>query len=61
MSNLSGIQNLDYYEVWPIADHILCNQANNLPLENWHIDNYANIIMAYDYTFYAETKTLEMA
>ena len=60
MSNFSGIKSLDYYDMWKIADHVLSNQANNLPLSDWELDNYENITIANDYTFYAEVATLEM-
>ena len=60
MSNLSGIKSLDYYDMWKIADHVLSNQANNLPLTEWEIDNYVNITQANDYQFYVESATLEM-
>ena len=59
MSNFSGIQNLDYYNMWRIADHVLSNQANNLPLTQWEIDNYVNITKANDYTFFVEAVTTE--
>ena len=60
MSNFSGIKSLDYYDMWKIADHVLSNQANNLPLTEWELDNYVNIIQATDYTSYVEAGNLEM-
>ena len=59
MKNLTGIENLDYYNVWIIADHVLSSQANNLPLAEWEIDNYVEIMKAYDYSFNADFNTIE--
>ena len=61
MENLSGIKNLDYYHMWEIADHILVNIPNNLPLTQWQIDNLYLIEKANDYTFYIDFVTIEMA
>ena len=60
MSNFSGIKDLDYYNLWKIADHVLSNQANNLPLTDWELDNYDNITIANDFVFLTEAPTLEM-
>jgi len=60
MSILSGIKSLDYFNMWKIGDHVLCNQANNLPLTDWELDNYVNITQANDYQFHLETATIEM-
>jgi len=60
LSNFTGIENLDYFNIWIIADHILSNQGNNIPLAQWEIDNYAEIIKAYDYSFNVEFRTDEM-
>jgi hypothetical protein len=61
MSEFSGIKSLDYYSMYKIADHVWVNQANNLPLTDWEIDNYANITQADDYTAYVEGATLDLA
>jgi hypothetical protein len=60
MSNFSGIKSLDYYDMWKIADHVSGNQANNLPLTEWEIDNYVNITQANDYSFFVEAADMEM-
>jgi hypothetical protein len=60
MSNFSGIKNLDYHGMLQIADHILSNQANNLPLTEWELDNYVEIIKANDYASYARAANMEM-
>ncbi len=60
MTNLTGIENLDYYYLWLITDHILSNQGNNIPLTQWEIDNYAELLKAYDYSFSVDLKTVEM-
>jgi hypothetical protein len=60
MSNFSGIKSLDYYDMWKIADHVLSNQANNLPLTEWEIDNYVNITQADDYVSYVEAANMEL-
>ena len=59
MANYSGIPQLNYYDMWRIADHVLANQGNNLPLIQWEIDNYVNITKANDYSFYVEAVTVE--
>ena len=61
MSHLSGIKRLDYYSVIQITDHIWVNQANNLPLTKWEIDNFVNLTLAGDYWAYFQGATLEMA
>ncbi len=61
MKQNSGIKKLDYYELWQIADHILVNEAHNLPLQNWQVENYDKIMRANDYTFEIDFKTQEMA
>ncbi len=43
-----------------IADHVLSNQANNLPLTEWELDNYVEIIQAIDYVSYAQAANMEM-
>jgi hypothetical protein len=60
MSNFSGLTSLDYYNIWKIADHVLSNQANNLPLTEWELDNYVEIIQAIDYVSYAQAANMEM-
>ncbi len=63
MSLLSGI-NLDnplnYYNMWQIADNILVNEANGLPIQQWEKDNLDEIMIANDYTFYIDFVTVEM-
>jgi len=46
--------------MWKIADHVLGNQANNLPLTEWELDNYVNITQANDYSFFVEAADMEM-
>ena len=60
MSKQSGITSLDYYHMWEIADHILVNEPLALPLLDWELANYNNIMIANDYTFDVDFKTIEM-
>ncbi len=60
MSELSGIENLDYYRMWEIADHILVNEAHGFPLRDWEKENLNEIMIANDYTFYISFATNEM-
>ena len=39
MSNLSGITDLPLYQIGQIADHIVVNEPNGLPITDWQKKN----------------------
>ncbi len=60
MSNLSGIANLSYYDMWEIADHMLVNEAHGLPIPSWIDENRHEINTANDHTFFIDFLNDEM-
>ena len=63
MSILSGIPPsvLDLYNIWQIADHIMVNLPNGLPITDWEEENKQTIMYLNDLTFYINLITTEMA
>ena len=63
MSTLSGIPPnvLDLYNIWQIADHIMVNVPNKLPITKWQMENKQTIMYLNDLTFYINLITTEMA
>ena len=62
MSNLSGLppEELDMYHIWEIADHIMVNLPNGLPITEWEKENEKTIMYINDLTFYVDFITTEM-
>jgi hypothetical protein len=60
MSNYSGLNPLDYYSMWKIADNALVYEAHNIPLSDWVTKYYDEIMYANDKTFEIDFVTDEM-
>ncbi|CAF0770893.1 unnamed protein product [Brachionus calyciflorus] len=60
MTRLSGLTNLNQYMIWQIADKAMVEEAHNLTLDQYIIDNYDRIMEMNDYTFYIDFVTDEM-
>lgn len=60
MTAYSGLTNLNYYNIWEIADKYMVQYALNLPIEQYILDNLKAITTANDYTFYIDFVTVEM-
>ena len=61
MSTLSGITDLPLYQMWQIADHIMVNVPNGLPITDWQKANMETIMYLNDLVFYHDFHTVEMS
>ena len=62
MIQQSGLTNLkdNVYMIWQIADKAMVEEAHELELEQYIIDNYDKIMELNDHTFYIDFVTVEM-
>jgi hypothetical protein len=63
MANLSGISptELTLYQIWQIADHIMVNVPNGLPITDWQKKNMKTIMYLNDLVFYHDFSNEEMS